>query len=94
MCARARACVRACGFGFVCALVRVCAKVCACVRVCLFVCVCVCVCMCVYVCVCVCVCVRLRRYCSVVIMCGGAYYGFIIASIGQVPAQCRSRVPH
>ena len=24
-----------------------------------------------------------RRYCSVVIMCGGAYYGFIIASIGQ-----------
>ena len=23
------------------------------------------------------------RYCSVVIMCGGAYYGFIIASIGQ-----------
>jgi hypothetical protein len=59
----------------------------------------VCVSVCVFVCLCVCVRVRVRvrasrRYCSVVIMCGGAYYGFIIASIGQVPAQCRSRVPH
>ena len=54
VCARVRACVRACVC--VCVCVRVCVRACACVCACARA--CVCVCACVRACVRVCVCVR------------------------------------